>query len=215
MVLALRHGVLPQTLHVDRPSSQVDWTDGDIELLSQAQTWPETGRPRRAGVSSFGISGTNAHVVLEQAPAEPQAEPARPAGEVTPVVSWVLSGRSRAAVRAQATRLLSSLDKQAGWSPADVGLALATTRSVFDHHAVVTAAERADFVRGLEDLVHDRPSAVVTEGSVQAAGRLAFSFAGQGTQRPGMGRELYDRFPVFARTVDEIAAHLEIGRAHV
>ncbi|MEU3188374.1 SDR family NAD(P)-dependent oxidoreductase, partial [Streptomyces sp. NPDC006923] len=221
MVMALRHETLPRTLHVDKPSSHVDWTDGQVELLTEPRPWPRAGKARYAGISSFGISGTNAHVILEQGDPVPpgdardardrtgSAAPAPSPGERPAIVSWPLSGKTRGAVRAQAARLLSRLEAGPGWAPADVALSLATTRSVFDHHAVVTGGERADLLRALSDLAQDVPSAAVIEGTAKAPGRVAFSFAGQGSQRPGMGRGLYERFPVFADAVNEIAAHLD------
>ncbi|HEV3288906.1 MAG TPA: SDR family NAD(P)-dependent oxidoreductase, partial [Streptosporangiaceae bacterium] len=159
-VLALRHGLLPPTLHADEPSSHVDWSAGDVRLLTEAVPWPANGRPRRAGVSSFGISGTNAHVILEQAPgagddiiAEAE-EPTGPAGEVAaaegvpggagtvPViagpVAWLVSGRSAAGLAAQAERLAQWVAARPGLDPADVGWSLAATRSVFEHRAVIT-----------------------------------------------------------------------------
>ncbi|MDH6129851.1 beta-ketoacyl synthase N-terminal-like domain-containing protein, partial [Kitasatospora sp. GP82] len=148
MVMAMRHGVLPETLHVDEPSSHVDWSAGAVELLTERTDWPATGRPRRAGVSAFGISGTNAHVVLEQAePAElpvfdgPVAEPG--------AVPWVLSGRTEAALRGQAARLLAHVEGRSDLRSADVGLSLVTSRSSLAHRAVVVASDRDGAVQGL------------------------------------------------------------------
>ncbi|KJY41208.1 hypothetical protein VR41_13635, partial [Streptomyces sp. NRRL B-1568] len=135
MIMAIREGVLPRTLHVSEPTREVDWTLGAVELLTDAVTWPETGRVRRAGVSSFGISGTNAHMIVEQAPT---AELEVPDGQVEPgVVPWVVSGRSAEALDGQVDRLLSAVD---GLSPVDVGFSLASGRSVFGHRAVLLAS---------------------------------------------------------------------------
>ncbi|OLL87620.1 Malonyl CoA-acyl carrier protein transacylase [Pseudonocardia sp. Ae263_Ps1] len=185
-VLALQHATLPRTLHVDAPSSHVDWSAGAVRLLTEQTAWPETGRARRAGVSSFGISGTNAHVVLEQAPADP-AEPAEPA--VSPrAVAWPVSARSATALDAQLEHLRAL---GPGHAPADVGHALATTRSAFAHRALLV--HTAD---GLTEAVRD----VVPTGD---RGGLAVLFSGQGSQRLGAGRELHARFGVFAAAFDE------------
>ncbi|MFI1180819.1 SDR family NAD(P)-dependent oxidoreductase [Streptomyces sp. NPDC020799] len=205
MVLAMRHGTLPRTLHVDEPSSQVDWSMGAVDLLTEATSWPETGRPRRAGVSSFGASGTNAHVIVEQAPEEPEV-PAAAEGAL-PVLPWGVSAKSEAALRGQAERLLSVARDEAV-SSADVAFSLVAARSVFEHRAVVVAADRPGFEAGLSAVVSGEPGAGVIQG-VQAPGKLALVFSGQGSQRLGMGRELYEAFPVFAEAFDEVCGHFD------
>nr|WP_275560629.1 type I polyketide synthase [Streptomyces sp. 5-6(2022)] len=201
-VLALRHGVLPKTLHADELSPDVDWSAGAVELLTEAREWPETGRPRRAGVSAFGVSGTNVHVVLEQGP-----EHTAPVAERTvdsDVVPWVLSARGETALRAQAGRLRAHLEDRPELRPVDVGYALATGRSAFGHRAVVVGAEREELLRGLAELASGTARETVAD-----AGKTAFLFTGQGAQRPGMGRELYDAFPVFAAAFDAVCAELD------
>ncbi|MET9757418.1 beta-ketoacyl synthase N-terminal-like domain-containing protein, partial [Streptomyces syringium] len=209
MVMAMRQGVLPQTLHVDTPSSHVEWEAGAVELLTRNTAWPESGRVRRAGVSSFGISGTNAHVVLEQAPAAgaPQAGSDESPAAESGVVPWVLSGRTTEALRAQADRLLSAV-RDGGIRSVDVGFSLATSRSVFEHRAVVLAGDHEQAVRGLAALSAGAPDPAVLEGS-PTGGKTALLFSGQGAQRLGMGRELYERFPAFAEGLDEVLAELE------
>ncbi|MEV6874186.1 type I polyketide synthase [Amycolatopsis sp. NPDC051128] len=192
MVEAMRHGVLPKTLHVDEPTPHVDWAAGAVELLTEATDWPDTGRPRRAGVSSFGVSGTNTHVILEQAPAEEITEP----GEPPAVLPWVLSGKTEAALRAQAERLL-----EVDADPVDLAVALATSRAHFGERAVVLG----DLDAGLRAIAAGEPAPSVVRDTV-AAGELAFLFSGQGSQRAGMGRELHETFPVYARAFDEICA---------
>ncbi|MFF4701203.1 type I polyketide synthase [Streptomyces chattanoogensis] len=202
MVLAMRHGVLPRTLHVDEPSPHVDWASGAVELLTENRQWPELDRPRRAGVSSFGVSGTNAHIVLEQGPAPAAPPAADPIGEPTGhVVPWVVSGRTEAAVRAQAARLLAHAD---GLAPADVALSLATTRHHFEFRSAAVGADHEDLLAGLAAVADGRVPVVSASG-----GKVAFLFAGQGSQRVGMGRELYEAFPVFRAAFDEVCAVLD------
>ncbi|MER5932774.1 type I polyketide synthase [Streptomyces sp. NPDC002054] len=183
MVMAMRAGVLPRTLHVDAPSRHVDWSAGGVRLLTEAAEWPAGDRPRRAGVSSFGISGTNAHVVLEEGPAEPAAAPS----EAAVLAPWVVSGKSSAALDAQLERLTGVT----GSSGLDVGSSLASSRARFAHRAVLV--DGAEIARGVAG---DRSLAVL--------------FSGQGSQRLGMGRELYARFPVFAEAFDAVCAGLDL-----
>ncbi|MFE9221764.1 type I polyketide synthase [Streptomyces lavendulae] len=206
MVLAMRHGVLPQTLHVDAPTPHVDWTAGDVEILTERRDWPETGRPRRAGVSSFGVSGTNAHTILEQAPEDPEAEGAAESagGSTWP---WILSGKTQAALRDQAARLLAHLGDQ---RPVDVGHSLATGRALLDHRAVIVAGAEEEYREALTALAAGDSAAALTQGVATTEQQVAFLFTGQGSQRPGMGRELYDAFPVFADALDAVCARLDL-----
>ncbi|MFJ4923928.1 type I polyketide synthase [Streptomyces sp. NPDC088725] len=192
MVMAMRHELMPPTLHADEPSSHVDWSAGAVSLLTEPALWPEEGHPRRAGVSSFGVSGTNAHVIIEQAP--PAEPPARAAAAADTVVPWLVSGRTEAALDAQLTRLTSFVADNPGISPVDVGFSLATGRAALRHRAVL-----------LQD------GGTVTEAARGAAGEgtTAVLFSGQGSQRIGMGRELYARFPAFAGALDEIVTELD------
>ncbi|TQM77824.1 polyketide synthase 12 [Saccharothrix saharensis] len=194
MVMAMRHGVLPKTLHVDEPSPHIDWSAGSVELLTEAREWPAVDRPRRAAVSSFGISGTNAHVVLEGAP-EPVAE-ARPSDGTVP---WVVSARTPEALAAQAERLAPLAE--GGLSPEDVGWSLATTRTAFEHRAVVVG-DRADLVAGLRDLTG------ATVGEAAPDRPVVFVFPGQGSQWVGMARELQES-PVFAARFAECGQALK------
>ncbi|WP_434095081.1 SDR family NAD(P)-dependent oxidoreductase, partial [Streptomyces albidoflavus] len=210
MVMAMRHGRLPRTLHVDAPSSHVDWSAGAVELLTGERVWPGEERLRRAGVSSFGISGTNAHVILEQP--EPVAEPETGGDGIAAlapgIVPWVLSGRTEEALRAQAARLLAQVEGHPGLRPVDLALSLATQRSLFDHRAVVLTDDRETAVRGLAAVCVGEPDPAVVLGAVEP-GRTAFLFSGQGSQRLGMGRGLYERFPVFAEAFDAVCAGLD------
>ncbi|MFJ5901962.1 type I polyketide synthase, partial [Streptomyces sp. NPDC093064] len=203
MVMAMRHGVLPRTLHVDAPSSHVDWSAGTVELLTEQAEWPETDRVRRAGVSSFGISGTNAHVILEQPVAAPAPETAGADGAEPAVVPLVLSGKSPEALRDQAARLLDTVRERTALRPLDLGYSLATSRSAFDHRAVVLATSREDALRALTALADGEADSAAVTGRTRA-GRRAVLFSGQGSQRLGMGRELYGRFPVFAEALDAV-----------
>nr|WP_325120123.1 SDR family NAD(P)-dependent oxidoreductase [Streptomyces sp. GMR22] len=226
MVMALRHGVLPRSLHIDAPTPHVDWSTGAVELLSEQTAWPEAGRPRRAGVSSFGISGTNAHLILEQAPLPTAAE--RPAdAEPAPVepgdaepgdletappepaatVPWIVSGRDRHALRAQAERLRAHVVSHPDRSVADIGFSLLTSRAVLEHRAVVLGGDHAELLAGLTALARDEPAPGVVE-ALDAAGpgrKVVFVFPGQGSQWAGMALELLESSPVFARRMGECA----------
>ncbi|HEX8870117.1 MAG TPA: type I polyketide synthase, partial [Lentzea sp.] len=190
MVQALRHGVVPRTLHVDEPSSHVDWEAGSVQLLTGNASWPSVDRARRAAVSSFGVSGTNAHVILESAGlADAEQADAGPAGAgLAGAVPLAVSAKSQASLKAQVERVVALVES--GVSAVDVGFSLATTRALFDHRAVVwNGVELASGV------VRNRPLAVV--------------FSGQGSQRLGMARELYEAFPVFAEALDAALVHLD------
>ncbi|GAA0604022.1 hypothetical protein GCM10010174_20650 [Kutzneria viridogrisea] len=203
MVLAMRHGLLPESLHAGEPSSHVDWTSGEVRLLTEATPWPQTGQPRRAGVSAFGVSGTNAHVILEQAPEPEPVETEAAPGTPPAVLPWLVSGRTAEALRAQAAELASTVDG----APLDVARSLATTRASLEHRAVVLASDREGFLRGLRALAEDGRAPELVTGSTVAGGRSAVMFSGQGSQRAGMGRELYAAFPKFAGSLDEVLAH--------
>ncbi|GGN39088.1 polyketide synthase [Streptomyces fuscichromogenes] len=203
-VLALRYGVLPRTLHVDEPTAQVDWSVGSVELLTAQREWPDLDRPRRAGVSAFGVSGTNAHVILEQAAPTPAApEPAAPEPAATGPVTVVVSAKSSVALAAQAQRLLA-LDAE----PAALARALTASRAMLPERAVVLAGDRAGLHEKLAALTRGETSADIVRGSV-TRGRTAVLFTGQGSQRLGMGRELYERYPVFRKAFDDACVELD------
>ncbi|MFY7634064.1 type I polyketide synthase [Streptomyces sp. NY05-11A] len=222
MALALRHGVLPATLHAQQPTPHVDWDTAGLRLLTEATPWPQTDRPRRAGVSSFGISGTNAHVIVEQAPTGPAGRQLRPAGpqsvDSQPVrpqsagpqsvrpLPLLLSARTPAALRAQAARLATHLDTHPDLPLPDAGRALAVGRSAFDHRAAVTTDDRTAVRAALDALAAGGPAAALLTGTV-ATGRTAFLFPGQGSQRPAAGARLYRDEPVFAEALDEVLTH--------
>ncbi|WP_344609532.1 type I polyketide synthase, partial [Streptomyces glaucus] len=220
-VLALRHGVLPPTLHAEVPSRHIDWSAGAVRLLTEPTPWPETGRPRRAGVSSFGISGTNVHAVLEQAPDRPAgAQAAAPAGGAaapdeaaapTGPLPVLVSARGDEALRAQADRLLDFVERRPELTVSRLAAGLALHRSAFERRAAVVAGDREELLRGLRALRDGKPAAHLVRAVAPGRGRVAFLFTGQGGQRLGMGRELYGRFPVFADALDAVLAHLDTG----
>ncbi|MET9826557.1 type I polyketide synthase [Streptomyces sp. NPDC006349] len=207
MVMAINNGILPRTLHAAEPSSQVDWTAGEVSLLTEERPWPETGRPRRAGVSSFGLSGTNGHLILEEAPAdEPVQDTAAAPG--LPAVPLLISARSEASLAGQAARIRERLTADTDLDLVDLGHSLATTRASLEHRAVVLAANRDTALRGLAALAENRPYGKVTKGVASSDGASAFLFTGQGAQRLGMGRGLYEAFPVFAEAFDRVVSEL-------
>ncbi|MFC9436167.1 SDR family NAD(P)-dependent oxidoreductase [Nocardia sp. NPDC057030] len=204
MVEAVRRGVVPPTLHADTPSTQIDWDSGRVALVTEPRAWPANGHPRRAAVSSFGISGTNAHLILEQAPVE---EPApRPERAVPPVIPWVVSAKSRDALIGQARRLAHWVQQEPDLDPADVGLSLVNSRTRHPHRAVVLGHGRDELMAGLANLLAGNEVPDVVTGAGGVKGKTVFVFSGQGSQRPQMGRELYDAYPVYRAKFDEICA---------
>ncbi|MEU3902158.1 SDR family NAD(P)-dependent oxidoreductase, partial [Streptomyces sp. NPDC029519] len=232
MVMAIRHGLLPRTLHVDAPSTNVDWSAGAVELLTESRSWPETTRPRRAAVSSFGIGGTNAHVVIEQDPAprptdrreaeaeveaevEAEAEVQARAASVPPSASGArtvlvpVSGGTADGLRGQAERLASFVDSRPDVSVADAAYSLATTRAQLAHRAVLLATDREQLGADLRALAESGEAGPATVTGTPVAGKLAFLFTGQGSQWAGMGRELADTFPVFRDAFHAACAAVE------
>ncbi len=223
MVMALQEGLLPKTLHVDEPTTQVDWSNGAVALLTEEVPWQRKDEPRRAGVSAFGVSGTNAHVILEQAPLVERV----PAPDDTSVgvledvhsdravlagglIPWVLSGNGEQALRGQARRLLAHAQERSELSVTDIGYSLAG-RSVFEDRAVVFDTKREALLDGLSALIgNGSPPFVVRGRAHRDAGGVAVLFAGQGSQRVGMGRGLYEVFPLFRKSFDEVCEHLDL-----
>ncbi|WP_445548335.1 type I polyketide synthase, partial [Frankia sp. CiP1_Cm_nod1] len=281
IIYALRHGVLPKTLHVDAPSPFVNWSAGAVELLTSARPWPTADRPRRAAVSSFGISGTNAHIIIEQSPDQPVLADAdtnhplpppaaplanapdhdneggsgRPSNHFPPqspgrgtdgeltggrrdssvsagtetagadvsgadaavgrgavVVPWVVSAASAESLRAQAARLAAHVSADSTLRPVDVAYSLATTRAALPHRAAVVAGTRDDLLAGLDAVATGQPHPNVVHGNA-TPGKIAFLFTGQGAQRPGVGRELYNTHPIFRQAFDETTTALDTALA--
>ncbi|MFI0748629.1 SDR family NAD(P)-dependent oxidoreductase, partial [Streptomyces sp. NPDC021224] len=209
MIEAMRHGVLPQTLHADQPTHHVDWEQGQVRLLTENRPWPDVDRPRRSAVSSFGISGTNAHVILEAPSVDVTEEPgAEPPASLTP---WILSARTEDGVRRQAARLLAHLDVHPGLDPRDIARTLASGRALLDHRAVVLGADHDAMTTALAAVAagEGTPDAVLGAVGPAGTGGLALVFSGQGAQRAEAGRELYERYPVFAGTFDAVCAAVD------
>ncbi|MBI0317290.1 type I polyketide synthase, partial [Streptomyces javensis] len=213
MVQALRHEVLPASLHIDEPTPHVDWGAGEVRLLTEPVAWAANGRPRRAGVSSFGISGTNAHLILEQAP-EPAETPSAPmvptdadsdGVPVGGVVPWVVSGRGTEALRGQARALAERVTANPDASPTDIGWSLITTRSVFDHRAVIVAQHRHELLTGLNALATGDTHPTIIQPTTTTSGGTGpvLVFPGQGSQWLGMGAGLLNTSPAFATRVAE------------
>ncbi|HTD58965.1 MAG TPA: type I polyketide synthase, partial [Solirubrobacteraceae bacterium] len=213
MVMAMRRGVLPKTLHVDRPSSKIDWSRGAVALLSEQADWPRRDRPRRAAVSSFGISGTNAHLLLEEAP--PVAASQTPREQADGLLAsepavWVLSARDAEALQAQARRLRAHVQGELDVAAHDIGRSLAR-RPAFGHRAVLVGATREQLLTDLDDLASGHEPGAVSEalasgvviGQARKVGRVAFVFPGQGAQWRGMALELLDCSPLFAASLRE------------
>ncbi len=207
MVMAMRQGELPATLNVGRPSTEIDWSSGSVRALAEPVKWLPNGHTRRAGVSSFGVSGTNAHVILEEGDRPEVVGSGTP--EYEGPVAWPVSGRGAAALRAQAEQLMSYVDEEPEGSLADIGYSLATTRSAFDRRAVLIGSRSPQFVRGLAALVDQEEARGVVSGIATAGGRTAFLFAGQGSQRVKMGARLAEQYPTFADAYDEVCAELD------
>ncbi|MFE3344999.1 acyltransferase domain-containing protein, partial [Streptomyces griseus] len=214
MVMAMRHGLLPETLHVDEPSPHVDWSAGEVRLLTEPVPWRAEGRPRRAGVSSFGVSGTNAHVILEEPPAPVSSaaelsatEPVVAVPETLESLPWVVSGRDAAGLRAQAAQLAGFVRAQRaagavdGLWPAGVAAGLAG-RAGLEQRAVVTGQDIEALLSGLDAVGAGEPAEGVTTGTAAPGSGVVFVFPGQGGQWAGMGRELLGCDAVFAGAID-------------
>ncbi|WP_409462971.1 beta-ketoacyl synthase N-terminal-like domain-containing protein [Amycolatopsis sp. GA6-003] len=204
MVMALRHEQLPMTRYADNPTTQVDWSAGQVRLLAETIPWPDAGRPRRAGVSSFGYSGTNAHVIIEQAPAQEKDEPT-PLAEPHGPLPLLISARSKEALPLQAQRLLSRLTADDAPGLPDLAYSLATFRAPAPHRAVVVGADREELRAGLAALANDEPAVAVLRGSVRAGAKTAFLFAGHAVVQPGTGKDLCAAFPAFAREFTDVS----------
>jgi acyl transferase domain-containing protein/acyl carrier protein len=213
IVMAMRHELLPATLHAAEPSRQVDWSMGDARLLIESEAWPRGERPRRAGISSFGVSGTNAHAIVEEAP-PPEDPTARSDAPELPALALLVSARSEHALHAQAERLHAHIQARPELAPLDLAFSLASTRVQFEHRAAVVGCDRDALLAGLRSLSHGELAAGTVAGAV-TAGKTAFMFTGQGAQRAGMGSALYESFPVFAESLDATCAQLDprLGRS--
>lgn len=212
MIQAIRDGLLPKTLHIDTPTPHIDWNAGHLQLLTASQPWPDTGRPRTAAVSSFGISGTNAHLIIQQSePTDTDSldDATEPFG--TPFTPIALSARTEPALRACATRLRTFLGGNPDLTPPDIAYTLAARRAHFDHRAVILAPDREQLLGTLDKLIRDQPGPGLLTSTIfpAGAGKIAYIFSGQGGQHPGMSAHLYHASPVFAAAFDEVCAALD------
>nr|WP_264086256.1 type I polyketide synthase [Streptomyces marincola] len=239
MIEAMRHGVLPKTLHVDKPTDHVNWDAGAVELLTEARTWPDTGHPKRAAVSSFGFGGTNAHVIVEQAPEEPSEAPEGADGAEGPetasapeeqsgadsgsgsgsgsgddTVVWLLSGRTEEALRAQARQLADHLDAHPDLNDRAIAHTLATTRTHFTHRAAIHATTPDLLRTALHHLTQGTPHPNLTTGTTHPHPKTAYTLTGQGSQHPQMGQQLYHTHPTYAHTIDQLTDHLQPHLPH-
>ncbi|MFD0411543.1 type I polyketide synthase, partial [Kitasatospora sp. NPDC127116] len=208
--LSLGHRELPASLHFRTPNPDIPLDELRLQVQTRHEPWPRPEERLVAGVSSFGMGGTNCHLVLaEHRKPEPEPEPDAAAPSADRTVPWVLSGRTRAALQGQARRLLDRLSDGSHDTPAELGLSLATTRTAFGHRAAVVGRDRGALVDGLTALAEGRPVGEVLTGSAEPGGALALVFSGQGAQRAGMGRELYEAFDEFRNSVDELCAEFD------
>lgn len=214
IVLALEHGRIPRNLHFDAPSPHIPWSELPVRVAAEPVAWPRTERPRRAGVSAFGVSGTNAHVVVEEAPPPLPALPTAPAAPSPLPALFVLSGKTPAALQAQAAQLAAHLSLHPELALRDVAHTLFSGRTHFEHRAAVAARDAQELGAALLTLAKGAPCPAVSVGSVHTRGKLAFLFTGQGSQRPAMGQGLYRDFPVFRAALDEISETLDPLLAH-
>ncbi len=211
MTMAMREGLLPPTLHSETPSAKVEWGAGEIELLHELEPWQPQGRPRRAAISSFGATGTNSHLILEQAPVTPSGEVEQAAEVAAPdpgLLPLLLSARDEAALRESAARLGAQLESNPDLSLAAVAGSLLSTRSLFEQRAAVLAGDRAAAIDGL-GAVASGEAAAGTIAPRRAGGALAYLLSGQGSQRLGMGAQLHERYPAFAASFDAVCAQLD------
>ncbi|MFE6489710.1 acyltransferase domain-containing protein, partial [Streptomyces sp. NPDC057757] len=209
MVMALRHGTLPQTLHVDEPTPHVDWSSGSVSLLTEARPWERNGHPRRAAVSAFGVSGTNAHAVIEEF-TEAEPVPAEPPVEDAGAHLFLLSARTREALRTQAARLARHISDDPGASLPGLARALAVTRTAFDERAAIVAHNHDELLTALTALTQGREHPAVTTGTLDPdRGKPVFILPGQGSQWPGMAQQLAATLPTFRTHLNETAQAIE------
>lgn len=202
MVLALRHQLLPKTLHADNASPHIDWSAGTIRLLNEAVTWAGNGHPRRAAVSSFGLSGTNAHLILEEAPAEPGSHPVSSAEPTPAVLPVALSGRTARALRAQAGNLHTYLVKHPEVNLPDLAYSLATTRTHFEHRAVLATHDTLHLREQLDAVASEQTAPDTALGRTDISGKLVFVFPGQGSEWTGVARSLTENSPAFRERLE-------------
>ncbi|MEU9609875.1 type I polyketide synthase [Streptomyces sp. NPDC048057] len=210
MVMAMHHGRLPRTLHLDAPTPHVDWESGAVELLDEARTWTRNGHPRRAAVSGFGMSGTNAHIILEEAPTQPEPTTQEAPTQDTALAPWLLSGHTEQALRDQATQLHTYAQTHTSQTELqNAAHTLTQGRTHHTHRSVITPTDHTDLLNALNALAHNTPHPSLVQATTTEPGKTVFVFPGQGSQWHGMAHQLLATSPTFTHHLTQASEALQ------